>query len=231
MTNPKAHTPSAGNGDANENRSTSPEHDAQPRRTRRTEVALKPATPLEVRVSRALDQELEWYFAYAEAALHRESVGILPSYAVVRILADGTSAALPRRGQDLGEPTDEACRARAHELARTVQGCLCRLQGRHASVLRAAYTPRRWPKPVENAFDILAPVAVRLAFANDPWPPRLSAHTGLEEAAAARLSATLRDPAKAKVAKIRTQAQRLLGNAVAAYAKARALKGGALGVA
>ena len=214
MTNPKAHKPNGGNHDGTRDRSTSPEHDTPPRRT---DAALRPATPLEVRVSRALDQELEWYFAYAEAALHRESVGMLPSYAAVRILAT--------------EPTDEACRIRALELARTVQGCLCRLQGRHASVLRAAYTPRRWPRAVENAFDILAPIAVRLAFASDPWPARLSAHTGLEEAVAVRLSATLRDPAKVKVAKIRTQAQRLLGNAVAAYAKARALEGAALGVA
>jgi hypothetical protein len=42
---------------------------------------------------------------------------------------------------------------------------------------------------------------------------------------------TLRDPVKIKVANIRTQAQRLLGNAVAAYAKARELEGAALGVA
>jgi hypothetical protein len=212
MRSPKAHKPNGAHHDAIKNRSTSPEHDTPPRR-----MALRAATPLEVRVSRALDQELEWYFAYAEAALHRESVGMLPSYAVVRILAT--------------EPTDEACRTRAHELARTVQGCLCRLPGRHASVLRTAYTPRRWPRAVENAFDMLAPIAVRLAFANDPWPVRLSAHTGLEEAVAVRLSAALCDPAKVKVARIRAQAQRLLGNAVAAYAKARALEGAALGVA
>jgi hypothetical protein len=42
---------------------------------------------------------------------------------------------------------------------------------------------------------------------------------------------TLRDPVKVKVAKMRAQAQHLLGNAVAAYAKARGLEGAALGVA
>jgi hypothetical protein len=210
----KAHKPNGTHHDQIKNRSTSPEQVTPPRRTN---VALHPATPLEVRVSRALDQELEWYYVYAEAALHRESVGMLPSYAVVRILAT--------------EPTDEACRTRAHELARTVQGCLCRLQGSHASVLRAACTPRRWPRAVENAFDVLAPIAVRLAFANDPWPPRLSAHTGLEEAVAVRLSGIVRDPVKVEIAKIRTQAQRLLGNAVAAYAKVRAAEGAALGIA
>jgi hypothetical protein len=158
-------------------------------------------------VSRALDQELDWYFAYAEAALQRDSVGMLPSYAVVRILAT--------------EPTDEACRLRAHELARAVRGCLHGIAGRHASVLRAAYTPRRWPSAVEKAFDELAPIAVRLSFAKDPWPAPLSAHTGLEEAAAVRLSAALNDPAKAKVARMRRQAQTLLGKAVVAYAKGR----------
>jgi len=187
---------------------------AAPRHVRRTDAALHPATPLETLVSRALDQELDWYFAYAESALHRESVGILPSCAAVRILA--------------AAPTDEACRARGHELARTVAGCLHGIAGRHASVLRAAYTPRRWPKGIERTFGSLAPIVVRLAFAKDPWPER-SGHTGLEEAAALRLSASLHDPAKLKVAQLRAQAQRLLGGAVVAYAKARAVKAPPLG--
>jgi hypothetical protein len=185
------------------------------RATRRTDTALRPATPLEAMVSRALDQELEWYFAYAEAALHRDSVGILPSYAAVRILAT--------------EPTDEACRVRGHELARTVCGCLHSIRSRHASVLRAAYTPRRWARGVERTFESLAPIVVRLVFADDPWPQRCG-HTGLEEAVALRLSTALNDPAKVKVARLRAQAQRLLGKAVVAYAKARALKAPALGV-
>jgi len=128
------------------------------------------------------------------------------------------------------EPTDEACRVRAHELARAVGGCLHTIQPRHASVLRAAYTPRRWPRAVENAFDVLAPIAVRLAFAQDPWPAR-SGHTGLEEAAALRLSAALRDPGKLKVATMKARAHALLGDAVAAYAAARSEEGGALGLA
>ena len=180
------------------------------RRARRTDTALQPATPLEVLVSRALDQELEWFFAYAEVALSRDNVGILPSYAAVKVLAT--------------EPTDEACRGRAHELARDVRGCLHTLHPRQASVLRAAYTPRRWPRAVESAFDVLAPIVVRLAFAEDPWPAR-SGHTGLEEAAALRLSAALRDPRKVKVAKMKARAQALLGDAIAAYATARSEEG------
>ena len=176
------------------------------RAVRRTDTALKPATPLEVLVSRALDQELEWFFAYAEMALARDSVGILPSYAAVKVLAT--------------EPTDEACRGRAHELARAVRGCLQTLHARQASVLRAAYTPRRWPRAVEKAFDVLSPIAVRLAFALDPWPAR-SGHTGLEEAAALRLSAALLVPGRVKVAKMKARAQALLGDAIGAYATAR----------
>jgi hypothetical protein len=184
--------------------------------SRRTDAALRPATPLEIIVSRALDQELEWWFAYAEAALHRDSVGILPSYAVVRILAT--------------EPTDEACRGRAHELARTVQRCLHALRGCHASVLRSAYTPRRWPLAVERTFESVSAIVVRLAFAADPWPQR-SGHVGLEEAAALRLSAALADPRRVPVAKLRARAEGMLGRAIVNYAGARALEGGALGIA
>jgi hypothetical protein len=181
--------------------------------TRRTDAALRPSTPLEAIVSRALDQELEWFFAYAETALHRESVGILPSYAAVRVLAT--------------EPTDEVCRVKAHELAHTVQACLRALPDRHASVLRAAYMPRRWPKNIENVFHALAPVVVRLAFADDPWPAR-SARSGLEEAAAARLSAALTGKRPTPVARLKAQAQRLFGSAVVAYTKVRALEAPAL---
>jgi hypothetical protein len=184
--------------------------------SRRTDAVLRPATPTDVIVSRALDQELEWYFAYAESALHRESVGILPSYAAVRILAT--------------EPTDEACRARAHELARTVGRCLHGLRGCHASVLRSAYTPRRWPLAVERTFESVSAIVVRLAFAADPWPQR-SGHHGLEEAVALRLSAALADPRRVPVAKLRSRAEGMLGRAIVAYAGARALEGGALAVA
>ena len=183
--------------------------------TRRTDAALRPATPLEVIVSRALDQELEWYFAYAQAALNRESVGLLPSYAAVRILAT--------------EPTDEACRGRALELARTVRKCLDALSGSHASVLRSAYTPRRWPKAVERAWGSLSAVVVRLAFAADPWPQR-SGHKGLEEAVAIRLAAQLAHEKHVPVAELRSRAQGLLGRAVVAYANARSLESAALGV-
>jgi hypothetical protein len=183
--------------------------------TRRSDAALRPATPLEVIVSRALDQELEWYFAYAEAALHRASVGILPSYAAMRVLAT--------------EPTDEACRGRALELARTVRKCLDALSGSQASVLRSAYTPRRWPKAVERAWGSLSAIVVRLAFAADPWPPR-TGHKGLEEAAALRLAAQLAHAKRVPVAELRSRAQGLLGRAVVAYAKARSLESAVLGV-
>ena len=165
--------------------------------------------------SRALDQELEWYFAYAEGALHRESVGTLPGYAAVRILAT--------------EPTEEAYRGRALDLARTVRKCLGALSGAHASVLRSAYTPRRWPKAVERTWGSLSPIVVRLALAADPWPPG-AGHKGLEDAVALRLAAQLAHDKRLPTAELRSRAQGLLGRGVVAYAQARSLESAALGV-
>jgi hypothetical protein len=187
-------------------------------RVRRTDVALHPSTPLECLVSRALDQELEWYFVYAETALGRESVALLPSYAVATALSSPSS-----------DPTEDVLRGKAHELAQTVQGCLRRLADRHASVLRAIYTPRRWPKNVEAEFQVLAPIVVRLSVATDPWPAR-SAHAGLEDAAAARLAARLVADRPVPLERLKTQASRLFGTAVVAYTKVRALEGPALGL-
>jgi hypothetical protein len=188
---------------------------APPPRASRTDVALNPSTALELVVSRALDQEFEWYFVYAENALGRDSVGLLPSYAATTVVSSN--------------PTDDMLRGKAHELARTVQGCLRALGDRHASVLRAVYTPRRWPKTVAAEFEALAPIVVRLAVASDPWPAR-SAHAGLEEAAAARLSARLVAGKERHLAELKARARRLFGAAVAAYTKLRALEGPAFSV-
>jgi hypothetical protein len=70
----------------------------------------------------------------------------------------------------------------------------------------------------------------RLTLASDPWPPRRS-RSGLEEAAASRLSgAIVAKSRRVRVAQLRARAERLLGRAVVAYMEARALKGGALGI-
>ncbi len=196
--------------------SLKPTQTSTPPSPRRTDAALKPKAPLDVLISRALDQELEWYFAYGEAALLRGDVTILPSYAAVRILAT--------------EP-ENAVQKKAIELALIVRVCLLALPEPHASVLRTAYTPRRWPEPIERAFESAAPIAVRLALASEPWPPRRS-RSGLEEAAASRLSAAIvAKSRRVRVAALRARAERLLGHAIVAYANARARKGGALGIA
>ena len=140
---------------------------------------------------------------------------MLPSYAVVRILAT--------------EPTDEAIRAKGQELARTVRTCLQSLPGRHASVLRVAYTPRQWPRNVVKAFGTVAPIVVRLALADDPWPVR-SSRAGLEEAVAAQLSAALVQKSRVPVGYLRAQAQRLFGSAVVAYMTVRSLEAPGLGL-
>ncbi len=78
-----------------------------------------------------------------------------------------------------------------------------------------------------RAFDSLSAIAVRLAFANDPWPQR-SARAGLEHASALRLSAGLASKSLS-AARLKSQAQRLLGGAVVAYAGLRALERTSLG--
>jgi hypothetical protein len=181
-----------------------------PASKRRTDAALHPATPLEAIVSRALDQELEWYFSYAEAALHRADVGMLPSYAAVRVLAT--------------EPTDEACRRYALGLALAVRMGLARLAGPNASVLRAAYSPRRWSRRIEETWGPLSGIVVRLWLADQPWPPRWG-RSGLEEAAATQLSAALAEKGHVPTGRLRQKADHLLKNAVVAYSSARALDG------
>ena len=165
----------------------------------------RPASPLDEFVARAIDQELEWFFSYAEAAMRRQSVGMLPPYAATAAGAQG----------------DDAVRAQALDLAFTVKQCLGALPGRHAEVLRAAYTPRTWPANVERAFPCLSAVVVRIALAADPWPTR-SGKIGLEQATAKRLATGLLAQ-KVAVAHLRKRARRILGRAVVAYANRRAL--------
>jgi hypothetical protein len=181
---------------------------AKATRPRPTDAALRPSTPTALLVSRMIDQELDWFFVYAETALSRESVGLLPSYASVPVPSLN--------------PTEDVLRIKARGLAQTVQRCLREIRSRHASVLRCVYTPRRWPKNVEAEFQTLAPVVIRCAVARDPWPAR-SAHAGLEDAAATRLSARLLTGKPLAVARLKAQARGLLRNAVLAYARVRSL--------
>jgi hypothetical protein len=186
---------------------------ARPQGVNRMALALNPSTALELVVTRAIDQEFEWYFVYAERALGRDGVGLLPSYAAATAVSSN--------------PTDDMLRGKAQTLAQTVQGCLRTLGDRHVSVLRAVYTPRRWPRNIEAEFQTLAPIVVRLVLASDPWPAR-SAHAGLEDAAAARLSARLIAGRQQQLAPLKARAKRLFGAAVVAYTKLRALEGPAL---
>jgi hypothetical protein len=186
-------------------------HEAAPRpeatsKTSARTSASPRTTRDDVLLTRALDQELEWFFAYAEGALQREDVGILPNYVAPRILA--------------GSPNDDAVRFQALELACMVRSCVRALSTRDASVLRAVYTPRRWPKVLTEAFATLTPVAVRLSIADDPWPER-TAKKGFETAIASRLATKLLQKGRVPVARMREQARRLFGRAVGAYLKRR----------
>jgi hypothetical protein len=153
-------------------------------------------TELEVLVAVAFDQELEWYFSYAEGAKRIGNVSFLPTHESKRLAAiDDSPEATMRRGL---------------ELATAVQSTLGAMPAHHAGVLRAVFTPRRWPNAVEREF-------------NHPWPARNN-HDGLETAAAHHLAQQLAHD-RARPAALRKTARGLMGKAVKAYVYARA-KGG-----
>jgi hypothetical protein len=166
----------------------------------------KPPSPLEAAVVRALDQELAWYFSYAETAARHQNVAFLPSHAAT-IAAEEHA-------------TEEDILFRSAKLASEVGLTLRMMPEPHASVLRAAYTPRRWPTAVVRDFGCLAAIVVRMAVAAHPWPVR-SGHDGLEHAAAMHLTRLLMTDS-ARPAALRTKANRLMGKAITAYALARA---------
>lgn len=164
---------------------------------------------MEVDISRALDQELEWFFVYGEAALRRGAVQLVPR-------AFGAELASTH-------PNEDAFLTKAHALARRVKASLDALPDRDGAVLRAMYTPRRWPRSVEQEFKSLAPLVVRLALVGEPWPARVPGR-GLEDAAALRLSAQLVAGKGVRVANLRGRAETRFRSAVMAYTKVRLLE-------
>ncbi len=159
------------------------------------------ATHLQVEVTRAIDQELAWFFGYAETAHRLGVLTLVPPYLAAQIPA--------------GPGAEEEATTRAKALLVTVGAAVRAVPTDSAGVLRAVYTPRRWPLTVTRDFGALAAVAVRLACAENPWPARRS-HEGLEQAAARALAA-----GEAATSVFRTKARRLTGSAIGAYVRAR----------
>ena len=155
-------------------------------------------------------KELDWYFRYAESARRQGTLAFLPAHERAQLEA--------RPGND------DAIQHRATELARIIQVTLGTVPRRHAGVLRVAFTPRRWPRAITRAFAAVAPIAVRLVCAADPWPERTS-NGGLESAAAKTLALQL-TTRRTRPVRLRKQAQQLMTEAVTAYVRARN-KGGA----
>jgi len=164
-----------------------------------------------VRIPKALDQELDWYFSYGEGAKRLGSIAFLPMHETTRLATvDDSSVATQRTGL---------------ALATAVQSTLGDMPAHHAAVLRAAFTPRRWPDAVAREFQCLSAIAVRLTCAANPWPTR-SNHAGLETAAAHHLAHLLTlTRERARLVTLRKTARRLLGRAILAYVRART-KGG-----
>ena len=142
------------------------------------------------------EAELDWYFGYAEGALRRGRLLLLPGHATART-----------RTFDAGR--------RAVQLAKGVDRCLAVLEAPHPTILRTVFTPRYWPACVKSEFTQLTPLVVRLYGTCDPWPARWS-HQGLEHAIARRLAARLAQGA-AGLEPLRAGAQRLLDAAMTAY--------------
>ncbi len=183
-----------------------------PATTPPTPAADRSPTALEVSVTRALDQELAWYFGYAETAARLGSLTLLPPFAAMQAAAEG-------------EAEEDQLR-RAQALALTVRTALHALPTQSAGVLRAAYTPRRWPLAVVREFGPLTAIVVRLICAAEPWPAR-SSHDGLEHAAAMHLARQLvLDEGRPGV--LRREARRLMGRAITAYVRARAPRSASL---
>jgi hypothetical protein len=160
---------------------------------------------LGVDVNRAIDQELNWFFAFAEAAKRSGSITFLPTLVATQMAAE--------------KATDDEMLATAQELVTTVQAALDRVPTRHASVLRAAYTRRRWPVSLRREFARLTPIVARIACIEDPWPARTS-RDSLEFASAVRLARGLAKDV-GRPAALRKQARQLMGEAITAYVRAR----------
>ena len=171
-----------------------------------TAHAIVPATRLEVEVTRAIDQELAWFFGYAESANRLGNLALVPPYVAAQLAASSEA--------------EETMTKRALALFATVQLAIRGVPTHCAGVLRAVYTPRRWPIAVVREFGSLSAVVVRLVCTENPWPER-SSHDGLEHANAMHLARMLAQ-GTASPGALRKTARRLAGSAITAYVRARA---------
>ncbi len=163
-------------------------------------------TPRDLDVDVATDRELDWYFGYAE-----------------RAHALGALRMLPVALRPSARCTDDAVADRARTLFTRIRASLLAVPAAQAAVLRAVYTRRTWPERVAREFRRLAPVAVRLTCAANPWPARGS-RDGLESAAARALARMLA-ARTARPAVLRREAKRITRRALHAYSRVRADKG------
>ena len=120
-----------------------------------------------------VDEELDWFFNRAEAAM------VLPS--------NFQSGLGPRGGGEPYTTPDDAVEA-AHR-HRRVLAWLKVIPDSDAGVLQAAYEVRPWPIPLYDALGRLTGVFVRLACALDSWPADRASQQVIEMARAESLAA------------------------------------------
>jgi len=168
---------------------------------------MKPAPFVHsLRPSRAVDQELEWFFNSVDGDMGLQSNFL---------------ASLGRHGPGSRAPSpDEA--VDASHAQRRIRMLLEAIEETHAAVLRSAYTLRDWPVLLWDQFGRLTGIVVRLACAHEAVPEGERAQDLFEMNHASWLASEIHriaiDP---MFVRLRTNAQGHFSRATAAYALVR----------
>ncbi len=159
-----------------------------------------------MRPSRAVDQELEWFFNSVESDMGLRSTFL----ASIGRHTAGSHAPSPDEAVD------------ATHAQRVIRRCLEAIEETDEAVLRCAYTQRDWPVVLWDQFGRLTGIVVRLACAHETVPEGERAQEIFEMNHAAWLASEIHrrviDP---MFLRLRTHAQGRFARATAAYARAR----------
>jgi len=160
----------------------------------------------DLRPSRAVDQELEWFFNSVES-----DMGLRSNFL----------ASLGREGPGSHAPSpDEA--VDASHAQRRIRVMLGVLEETHVEVLRCAYTQRDWPVVLWDQYGRLTGIVVRLACAHETVPEGQHAQDLFEMNHASWLASEIhRSAIDPMFVRLRTDAQGRFARATSAYARVR----------
>jgi hypothetical protein len=160
-----------------------------------------------LRVTPAVETELQWFFTVAESEMGLESN-------FGRLLSSVSTEGHWRT------PEDHAEAAHAH---RRILGWLRTIANNQAGVLQTAYEPREWPRAVRAEFGRLTGVAVRLTCSLEEWPEDRTDQEAMDMARARDLEAKCMDRrAEARfLERLRRRADLRLAGACRSYLNVR----------